>query len=243
MQDSYQDVDDENDETAILDSGGSTPTANQADHDQRDSAAKSQLPRLSSSNLAGTTVHDVSVDVVISPLARRVAGAGNRPDKNALFHSALQANMIVSVWCIEDTQYYTLTFTSAVPTKTAVNSRPSSRIVHRTSTGLHLNKSRSSGSSSSSGQRSGANSSSNSKAATPTFQQVDFPPRGPPINTQHDISASASIFQKASQLKDALLNALTMPAYGLSKSCLWFNSRVTNSAISDVERRKLWYPE
>lgn len=202
---------DHQDEDESLDSGGSTPTATPTENPTRGTSPK-QLPRLSSSNLARTTVHDLIVDVVISPHNRVVAG---KSSKSSSYSSPLQASMIVSVWSIEDTQYFTLTFTSVAPPDTALPARSSSRIVTRTSTGLHLNKSHSSSSSSSSDPRSGNGSNPTSKAATPTLRQVEFPPRGPPKNSKHDSSTTASVFQKASQLKDAILNTLPFPAYGL----------------------------
>ncbi|KAF2118368.1 putative histidine kinase HHK6p [Lophiotrema nucula] len=209
--------DSDEDALSASESGGSTPTATPVTND-RSITERKLLPKLSSSNLARTTVHDVSVDVVVSPLSRSVNGREPKPDKTSLMHDAIQATMIISVWNIEDTQYFTLTFTSASPVDQRSNSRPTSRIVTRTSTGYHLNKSRSSGSSSSSsGPRSSTNSNLASKAVTPTFQRPEFPPRGPPLRSNHDISSSASIFQKASQMKDAILNSINMPAYAMWK--------------------------
>jgi hypothetical protein len=195
-------------------SGHTTPTAQPRVQHQANSSSQQSLPQLSSTNLARTTVHDVSVEVVIAPLARGSGGSLQRPERKASYSNAIQASCIISIWSIEDTQYFTLTFTSATATNQVHNSRPSSRIVNRTNTIPHLNKSRSSGSSSSSGRRSGSSSTSVSKAVTPTLQQPEFPPRGPPLKSRNDISSTASIFQKATQLKDAILNSINMPAYG-----------------------------
>jgi hypothetical protein len=172
------------------------------------------LPQLNSTNLARTTVHDVSVEVVISPLVHASDGSLHTPERKSSFANAIQASCIISMWSIEDTQYFTLTFTSTTNIGPTQNSQPSSRIVNKTNANPHLNKSRSSDSSSSSGRRSGSSSNSNSKVATPTLQQPAFPPRGPPMKNKGDISSSASIFQKATQLKDAILNSINMPAYG-----------------------------
>ena len=190
-----------------LDSGGSTPTATPNVTDRTDGPPK--LPRLSSQNLTGATVHDVSCDVVITPLNQNGTRPATRNSKYSLNENALQATMIISVWSIEDINYYTLTFTSAQPAQ--VKPRPSSRIVTRTTTAYHLNKSHSSNSSSSSGQRSGPSP----KAITPTFSTAEFPPRGPPLKGRSDASMSASIFQKASQMKDAILNSISMPAFAM----------------------------
>lgn len=196
-------------------SGNTTPTA-PTPNDQTASPPNPPLPPLSTTNLARTTVHDVSIDVVISPLSRGPRGVVTKKDKKHSQNRAFQASCIISIWRIEDTQYFTLTFTSATTTTAASAARPSSRVVNRTHTGPHLNKSRSSGSSSSSGRRSGSSSNNVSKVVTPTMQQPLFPPRGPPMLGGLDTSTT-SIFQKATQLKDALLNSINMPAYAMWK--------------------------
>lgn len=198
-----------------LESGNTTPTAHST-NERTSSPSNPPLPMLSSTNLARTTVHDVSVEVIVPPLVRGPGGVVKKKDKKQPQHGAFQATCIISIWRIEDTQYFTLTFTSATATQPVASSRPSARVVNRTHTGPHLNKSRSSGSSSSSGRRSGSSSTNVSKVVTPTMQQPIFPPRGPPILGGLDTS-TISIFQKATQLKDALLNSINMPAYAMWK--------------------------
>lgn len=192
-----------------LESGGSTPTATPGG--QEFAEAPPKLPRLSSQNLTGATVHDVSVDVIITPTNRAGDSPASRNSKFSAHENAFQATMIVSVWSIEESNYYTLTFTSAQPVDVKRNSRPSSRIVTRTTTAYQLTKSQGSNSSSSSGHRSGPSP----KALTPTFSTPEFPPRGPPLKARSDLSMTASIFQKASQMKDAILNSISMPAYAM----------------------------
>jgi PAS domain S-box-containing protein len=150
-------------------------------------------------------------------LSRRPGGVVQKLDRKSAHKNAIQANCIISIWRIEDTQYFTLTFTSATPTIAKESAAPSTRVVNRTNTLAHLNKSRSSGSSSSSGRRSGSSSNTASKVVTPTLQHPEFPPRGPPVLRGSDVAASASIFQKATQLKDAILNSINMPAYAMWK--------------------------
>jgi PAS domain S-box-containing protein len=196
-------------------SGHTTPTA--AVPYQAATEPAESLPCLSSTNLVRTMVHDVSVDVVIPPLALGPGGTFLTSERKAAYDKAMQASCITTIWSIEDTQYYTLTFTSATAAEPAKSTQPSSRVVNRTNTGAYLDKSRSSGSSSSSGRRSGSNSNSASKVVTPTLQQPEFPPRGPPSKGKGDLASSASVFQKATQLKDAILNSITMPAYAMWK--------------------------
>jgi hypothetical protein len=203
-------------------SGHTTPTAanmayqqDSQQDSQQNSQSRPSLPPLSSTNLARTVVHDVSVDVVVVPLVLNSDGAVQKCDRKGAYRDAVQASCIISIWSIEDTQYYTLTFTSATSVESAQNAQPSTRMVNRTNTGAQLDKSRSSGSSTSSGRRSGSSSNPASKVVTPTLQQPEFPPRGPPSKNKGDIANSASVFQKATQLKDAILNSITMPAYGM----------------------------
>ncbi|KAH7060592.1 hypothetical protein B0J12DRAFT_338056 [Macrophomina phaseolina] len=186
-----------------------TPTASSV-------PSKPTLPRLSESNLARTTVHDVCVDVIVSlqkpgtprpPPPRDGKKSKPRPEGDAI-----QASMIISVWDIDDIQYFTLTFTSAKPTGNA-NSKPSSRTVVRTSTGIK--KSPGSGSSSSSGRRSQHSSNPGSAIVSPTTYPPHFPPHGPPSRSG-DLSAP-SLFLKATRMKDAILNSIAMPAYAMWK--------------------------
>ena len=143
-----------------LESGNTTPTATHP-NERSSSPPNPSLPPLSTTNLARTTVHDVSIEVVVSPLSRQAGGIVTKGDKKQPQRAAFQATCIISIWRIEDTQYFTLTFTSATATTTAASARPSARVVNRTHTGPHLGKSRSSGSSSSSGRRSGSSSNYN----------------------------------------------------------------------------------
>lgn len=221
-------------------SGHTTPTAARTPQ-QAQPPAKEALPRLSSTNLARTTVHDTAVDVVIAPFAGE---PGNQVfERKSAYKSAMQASCIITIWSIDETQYYTLTFTSATTAEPVSKTQTSSRIVNRTNTGAHLNKSRSSGSSSSSGRRSGSSSNPSSKVATPILQHPEFPPRGPPIKSRGDIAISASIFQKATQLKDAILNSINMPAYGALYFVYDGHTKFVLTYRSNVERRGIWNPE
>jgi hypothetical protein len=240
IEDSYGNIAEDGVESVPSESGDSTPTGTILSTVDSNATAKQELPRLSSLNLARTTVHDVAVDVVVTP--RTSGGAtrkGSMLEKHGFLNNALQASMIVSVWGIEDEQYFTLTFTSASSVEPAAVARPSSRIVTRSNTGFqYLNKSRGSGSSTSSSNRSQTISPNPaSKVVTSTFQNTEFPPRGPPSKVLNDMSSSASIFQKATQLKDAILSSINMPSYGMQHLAFFFLSL---TSFSYVERRILW---
>ncbi|OJD29247.1 histidine kinase hhk6p [Diplodia corticola] len=180
-------------------------------------SSKPSLPKLSQSNLARTTVHDVSVDVIISPhkygTPRPPPSKDGRRLKLRPESDAVQATMIISVWNIEDVQYFTLTFTSARPGTSGVKNTPSSRTVVRTAAGFR--KSPGSGSSSSSGRRSQHSSNPGSAIVSPSTHPPLFPPHGPPSRSG-DTSAP-SLFLKASQMKDAILDSIAMPAYAMWK--------------------------
>jgi PAS domain S-box-containing protein len=131
----------------------------------------------------------------------------------------LQANMIISVWTMEDAIYYTLTFTSAGPEtqRNPSETRPSSRTVLRANTSF--GKPIGPGSSSSPSGRprsyiSAGSSVAASPVTSPVFQTPAFPPNGPPARTS---SSTHSVFRKATQLKDAILNSINMPAYAMWK--------------------------
>ncbi|KAE9992600.1 hypothetical protein EG327_008475 [Venturia inaequalis] len=191
----------------IPESGETTPT----NFDEERRTSRSKTASLSRANLGSTTVTDASVDVIISqPNARTPDGkAGPSP-------VPLQATMIISTWAMEDDEYFTLTFTSASPRAPATAPRPSSRIVARSTT--PLGKQYASSNSSSSGRRSMTGSlmgCSTSSVTSPIMHTPTFPPSGPP--SSNISSSSRSIFQKASQLKDAILNSVSMPAYAMWK--------------------------
>lgn len=195
-------------------SGESTPTTATDNSHRTSSTARKSLSRLSSANLASTTVLDVSVDVIISQQSYSNVRTEQRTAKEQTSTVPLQATMIVSIWSLEDARYFTLTFTSAAPRSTAAASRPSSRTIRsNTSVGHPMTSS----SSSSSSRRSlvATNTGTTSSVTSPLLQQPNFPPNGPP--TRSAGSSTHSVFQKATQLKDALLNSINMPAYAMWK--------------------------
>lgn len=188
-------------------SGELTPT--NVDEERR--ASKSKTASLSRENLGSTTVTDASVDVIISQ-----PGVKTPDGKPGQSQVPLQATMIISSWAIEEDEYFTLTFTSASPRAPTTAPKPSSRVVPRSTTSL--GKPYASSNSSSSGRRSMTGSlmsGSSSSVTSPIIHTPTFPPSGPP--SSNISSSSRSVFQKASQLKDAILNSVSMPAYAMWK--------------------------
>jgi hypothetical protein len=141
---------------------------------------------------------DASVEVIISSTLREENSKtdyhGGRPGSG---QGPSQANMIISVWHLDEAKYFTLTFTSAHPHTAPAETRASSRTVARSITSI--GKPHGSVSSNSSSRRSlGGNAGTNSPSSTtsPLIRTPGLLPHGPPSAT-----SSHSVFQKASQLK------------------------------------------
>jgi hypothetical protein len=164
---------------------------------QEQTRSQSSGQKLSTSNLASTTVVDAIVEVIIpsSPLDK----GGRREyqsSKSGLDHGPMQANMIISVWHLEEDKYFTLTFTSASPHIAPVETRASRRTVVRTITSVSRPQGSVSSNSSSRRSLKGGANSPGSSATSPMVKTPNFPPHGPP-----SVTSSHSVFQKASQLK------------------------------------------
>ncbi|KAL1311732.1 hypothetical protein AAFC00_001827 [Neodothiora populina] len=206
----------EADQTAS-DGGDVTPTAD--DHSGARSPPRS-IP-LTRANLARTTVHDVAVDVVFSTnrhphtgLPKFTKSESNKSGSEKDIASHIQSTVIISVWTIDDSQFYTLTFTSATDTRSSV-SRTSHRNVARTQTTHHAT-SYGSGSSSSSSSRRAHHSNKGSASASPSVNPPPSLPNGPPVLTA-TAATEPSLFSKSNRLKDALLNSLNDPAFAMWK--------------------------
>ncbi|KAK5018675.1 hypothetical protein LTR60_001402, partial [Cryomyces antarcticus] len=191
-----------------LRSGESTPTAT----NQNVSKHVESFASLSSVNLAKTTVHDVAVDVVLSPERDSLTGlASAKKDRTSTSNAPIQATLIISVWHMEDARYFTLTFTSTTQRNNPrADRQSSSRTVVRTTTSYLASPV--SGSSSSS---SGRWSNRSSGLYSPTTMQPQFPPSGPP--SRSGIASTPTIFQKANRLRDAIMNSMNLPAYAMWK--------------------------
>ncbi|KAF2421011.1 hypothetical protein EJ08DRAFT_525664 [Tothia fuscella] len=197
-------IDTSDDTPKIPDRGDMTPK--QGQDLQSDSSSK--MAQLSSSNLTSTIVVDTSVDVIIT--SHRDPSA----TKNKSTVSPLQANMIISGWSDEDDKYFTLTFTSASSGST--EAQTSSRAVAKSFTSAV--KPYGPSSSTSSSRRSlmaSSMSPAQSSATSPITRTPTWPPNAPPSAIANH--ASHSIFSKASKMKDAILNAMNMPAYAMWK--------------------------
>ncbi|KIW03976.1 uncharacterized protein PV09_04809 [Verruconis gallopava] len=198
-------------------SGDSTPTANHAARPADSLGREQESLRQNPSASSPATVIDSSVEVIITSFRERspTANKNGQPVRSA-DDSTLQANMIVSTWSIDDVSYHTLTFTNSQTAQTSAQTAKTTRRTVNRSTTLSPRPLGSS-SSSSSGKRSVAGTISSTGSSTtpsPLISTPTFPPLGPP---SANIGSSRSLFQKASRLKDAILNSVNMPSYAMWK--------------------------
>jgi len=179
---------------------------------------------LSRSNLKPTVVHDVSVEVVLSP--GRCAAIRSATSPTSLVNSQVTANMIISVWFMDDSKYYTLTFTSS-------NVHPNSSTAQSTHTvprsASHTSSPQSASSSSSSSRQSLRHREATSALSSPTFPPSPLP-HGPPSKTS--LASSPSILQKATKLREALLNSMNLPCYAL-----WEDTSVGSKSMPATHNR------
>lgn len=176
-----------------------------------------------------TVVHDVAVNVVISP-TRENSGkeTSHQPLQSDPMNKQIHATMIISVWNLEATQYFTLTFTSANSAATCVGATPASRTVSRTTSGSTSASPGSVSSPSPSGRRS--HSTCSPDPSTPAITHpAQFPPNGPA--SRNAPTSAPSSLQKSTQLKDAILNSMCIPAYAVWKD---MSFGIPNRALLDL---------
>ena len=176
------------------------------------------LLKLNSSNLARTTVLDVSVNVIFEPRQDDFADDADLPafQRDTFMGEAtpFQAQMIISAWNSDGDNYFTLTFTSSSPTQGQPPSRPTSRTVVKPTSGTKKSPSIAS-STSSVGVRSSMGFKPTSTTLSSIAKPAQFPTPGPP--SRGDAQTAPSIFRKANQLRDAILNSIRFPAYAMWK--------------------------
>ncbi|THY75273.1 hypothetical protein D6C87_00535 [Aureobasidium pullulans] len=190
------------------DGGDITPTAESYDT----AGLQSKPVPLTRANLARTTVHDAAVDVVFSTNRNPATGLPRSKEVNHDASGHIQSTVIITVWSADDTDYYTLVFTSAAETQSS-SSRSSHRTVARTHT--TFSSGLGSGSSSSSSGRRTQHQHRTSLSGSPSVFAPSPLPSGPPSLTTS--AATPSLFSKSNRLKDALLNSLSDPAFAMWK--------------------------
>lgn len=211
--------------------GGSTEDSDTTSGSSTPTVTGDATQELSASNLNRTVVHDVAVDVVISPV-RCVA---LRTSQAQAASEQVFANMIISAWHADDSRFFTLTFTSPNTNSSSQGkasqtdkSQRTSRTVSKSSRN-YTSSPKSTSSSSSSGQHSHRSSMPpsypTSNLSSPGFSP-SFPPGGPP--SRANLSSTPSVLQKATKLRDALLNAMNLPCYAMWED---FSIGIPNAAL------------
>ena len=222
------------------DSGQTTP---QQDSGDLTPTLKSELGPLASDSakVDRTTVHDVAVEVVVS-----TERCSYPPQKSTRGNAALpvttpgvNCSMIISTWWADGIKYYTMTFFSTTTTKASspssgsssnTSSKHTTRTVPKARRNFESPGSVSSSSSASGGPRSQSSlSNTSSSLSSPAAYIPNFPPSVP--ITQSGRSPSASVLQKATRLRDAVLNAMNLPTYALWKD---HSVGIPNRALMDL---------
>lgn len=158
-------------------------------------------------------VHDSLVSVVVS--SKNVEARNGTPKANRSSPASegqIQANMIISIWRMDNQRYYTCTFTSTTNmplSPMGTHSRTASR------NGISLSFSSSSPSSPLSPNRcSHCGSSIPSTLTSPSLpppSAVPFPPLGGPVKS--GIASAPSILKKLDRMKDAITDAIDYPVF------------------------------
>lgn len=176
--------------------------------------------RLGGSRKHPAFVHDVMVNVVLSP--KHIASAhtsSSNEFRPSLSDDQIQANMIVSIWNMENQRYFTLTFTSTSAQSTPT-SKAQSRPVSRNPPSSTLSPSSAASPPSSNGSRSGSNAGSspasviNSPRGFGTAAAPLLPLGGP---SRASVAAAPSILQKITRMKDAILHSMEIPIVAMWK--------------------------
>ena len=199
---SFLDTIGQDSESHVQTSGEKTPTLKPDPH---------AVPSNDISKLDHTSVSDVAVDVILSP-ERCVYPEKKRGSKKIGSMPGTAATMIISTWWAQGVKYFTLSFVSTPTRQPMTDVKPPVRFGPRNQTVID---SPNSVSSVSSGRRSQASSSPSSSLSSPSPYIPTFPPAGPANKSGR--STSASILQKATRLRETLLNAMTLPCYALWK--------------------------
>ena len=151
-------------------------------------------------------VHDAVVQVVLSPQAIMTDQENNVQARKSPAQE-VQANMIISIWNMEDERYYTCTFTSVSSTPLSPM-RTHARALSSAPTQATLMSSTQSSSSS----PISPTSTPSPKFTTPNgipLSVSPFPPLAPPTKT--NLATSPSAVQKLARMKDAIIDAMKMP--------------------------------
>ena len=228
-------ADTENDaEQPNSESGDVTPTAERIEYSNRGQDEEPNTKPM---------VHDSVVEVLITKIPTRYLATGKMKPGG---EKATFAKMIITVWKIENENYFTLTFTN---TDSSRSSLPGSRAQPRAVSKITRSNTSSLGSSNSGSyprsspgsvgsNRSSNHGSSNTSAITSpiraSMSASPFPPLGPPSRSNTTLSSTTSSLQKVIMMKDALLDNTSVPILAMWKD--------ESLAIPNKAARRLFHP-
>ena len=204
----------------VLHSGDTTPTVASENHVRFEKDPSQSNQRTASRKKGPAFVHDAVVSVVLSPKNITSAKTSlSNEFKPSLSDDQIQANMIVSVWNLENQRYFTLSFTS-VSAQSTPTPKPQSRPVSRYPPPSILSPLTEPSPASSNGSRSGSNagSSPTSVISSPrsfSISAAPLLPLGGP--SRASVAAAPSILQKITRMKDAILNSMDIPIFAMWK--------------------------
>ena len=198
-----------------------TDPSAKAEHDPPVSRRRSATRKtLSSKAKIRSSIHDAVVNVVIPSHSTEPGNNSSaKSNRSTSSDSQIHAKMIISMWTVEDQQYFNLSFTSNSGTSLSTrkqHSRTASRLnhVHPLSSSSYSN-----GSSPKSPASCPTCGSPPSSAVTsPTSQGLSvspFPPPGAPAKS--DITSSPALLKKISRMKDAIMDAVELPLFAMWK--------------------------
>lgn len=169
-------------------------------------------------------VHDAVIQVVLSQAL--VSDPESLPQAQRSPALEVEANMIISIWSVEDERYYTCTFTSMSSTPLSPT-RIHARALSNAPTQAALSSSASSP----------KTPISHGSSPSPAFMSPNgvplsispFPPLAP--HSTKDLATSPSDVQKLARMKDAIIDAMKMPIM-----VMWHDESLTiqNKATSQL---------
>lgn len=205
---------------SVLQSGDTTPTMASETHARSKIDPLRPKQRFTSRKEGAAFVHDAVVNVLLSPKHITSARASSSNEfKASLSDDQIQANMIVSIWNLENQRYFTLTFTSTSAASTPTP-KAQSRPVSRYPPSSTLSPSSEPSSAAPNGSRSSSTSGSSpaSVIGSPRgfgFSAAPLLPLGGP--SRASVAAAPSILQKITRMKDAILNSMELPIFAMWK--------------------------
>ncbi|KAL8826741.1 MAG: hypothetical protein Q9191_003609 [Dirinaria sp. TL-2023a] len=204
------------------------------DHHQSDTSEARQSPPTKAHDR--NLVHDSLVNVVLS--SQNMEALNELPKKNhtsPVLEGQVQANMIISIWRLDNERYFTCTFTSTTATSLSPM-RTHSRTVSRSATSAaYSSPSPTSPTSPNRCSNCGFGYPSNLNSPTMLPSSTSpFPPLGAPAKS--DIASSPMVLKKLDRMKDAITDAIDYPVF-----VMWHDESlaIPNRAAAELMHKRV----